>query len=46
MTWLATIVTIFCNRSAKQLWRVIGDCSEPGLIIDAIASGFTVGRTI
>ncbi|OFV80419.1 MAG: hypothetical protein A2W26_03880 [Acidobacteria bacterium RBG_16_64_8] len=24
----------------------IGDCKEPGLIIDAIAAGFTVGRAV
>jgi 2-enoate reductase len=26
--------------------HVIGDCREPGLIIDAIAGGFTVGRSV
>lgn len=26
--------------------HAIGDCKEPGLIIDAIAGGFTVGRTV
>jgi len=26
--------------------HAIGDCREPGLIIDAIASGFTVGRIV
>ncbi|MFH0914875.1 MAG: NAD(P)/FAD-dependent oxidoreductase [bacterium] len=26
--------------------HAIGDCKEPGLIIDAIAAGFSVGRTV
>jgi 2,4-dienoyl-CoA reductase (NADPH2) len=26
--------------------HVIGDCNEPGLIVDAIAGGFTVGRNV
>ena len=26
--------------------QMIGDCKEPGLIIDAIAAGFTIGRAV
>ena len=26
--------------------HLIGDCREPGLIMDAIAAGFEVGRTV
>jgi hypothetical protein len=26
--------------------EAIGDCSEPGLIIDAIAAGFELGRAV